>query len=184
MLNYPQKTSLLDVDLVLTKADIKEKMRVANLGCGSNGYFTFKLSELVGKHGQVYVVDILKEVLAAIDKEAGINCVNNIKAIWSDLEVFGAAKIEADSLDVALLINTLHQSQDRQEMLREATRLLKKDGRLVIVEWKTFASPLGPIAETKIDQGFLISLAKKLGLYLQEEFEPGQYHYGLVFVKA
>jgi hypothetical protein len=45
------------------------------------------------------------------------------------------------------------------------------------------ATPFGPPAEEKVKKDLLIQAAKKLGLSLEEEFEAGQYHYGLVFVK-
>ncbi|KKQ62219.1 MAG: rRNA (Adenine-N6-)-methyltransferase [Parcubacteria group bacterium GW2011_GWE2_38_18] len=175
---------LLDVNLILGKAQIGENMKVATLGCGSSGHFVFPAAQLVGKKkGIVYAVDILKTVLERVTRLAKQDNYSNVVPIWSDLEIFNATKIEAGSLDVVLLINILYQSHKRVEILREAIRMLKKDGRVLIVEWKNIASPLGPPVEERVNINLLHTAAPKLGLKLEEEFQAGQFHYGVVFNK-
>lgn len=175
--------TLLDSKLILAKGQVGDRKRVAHLGCGASGHFVFPSAKLVGKRGQVYAVDILKPVLERVDRQSRQENLVNIKTIWSDLEIFGATSIESSSLDTALLINVLYESKKRPEILREAIRLLKKDGRLVIVEWKNVATPFGPSIEERVRQDLLELAGKKLGLVLEEEFVAGPYHYGLVFVK-
>lgn len=175
--------ALIDVNLILDKACVGDKMKIADLGCGSSGHFIFSPARLVGKKGKIYAVDILKTVLETIGKRVRQENLANIETVWSDLEVFGATKIESNSLDAALLINTLYLSHKRAEILREAIRMMKKDGKLIVVEWKNIATLIGPPAEERVKKEFLITMAKKLGLNLEEEFEAGKYHYGLVFVK-
>ena len=175
--------ALIDINLLLDKIGLEEKMKVADLGCGSSGYFVFPAAALVGKKGVVYAVDILRTALETINKRAKAENLANIKIIWSNLEVFNATNIEAGSLDVGLLVNTLHQSHKRAEILRESIRLLKKNGKLVIVEWKNIAAPFGPPPEDRVKKEPLEKTAEKLGLKYEDEFSPGQYHYALVYVK-
>lgn len=175
--------ALLDVNYILSKAQVGEKTRVADLGCGSSGHFVFPAARIVGKKGAVYAVDILKTNLENINKRARFESLDNIKTVWSDLEIFGATKIEAGSLDVAMLINTLYQTHKRAEIIRESLRMLKKNGKLFIVEWKNTSSPLGPPVEERVNIESLKNGARKLGLDLEEEFEAGQYHYGVIFTK-
>lgn len=175
--------TLIDANLILAKSQISEKMKVADLGCGSSGHFVFPAAKAVGKKGVVYAVDILRTVLETINKRARIENLANIKTVWTNLEIFGAAKIESGSLDVAMLINTLYQSRKRAEILRETIRMIKKNGKLVVVEWKNIAAPFGPPAEERVNKDLLDNAAKKLGLREELEFEAGQYHYGLIYVK-
>lgn len=175
--------ALIDVNLIIDKAGIGDKMKIADLGCGSSGHFVFAPARLVGKKGAVYAVDILKPILETINRRAKQENLANIIIVWSDLEIFGATKIESNSLDVALLINTLYLSRKRAEILREAIRMVKKGGKLIVVEWKNIASPLGPPAEERVKKNLLETAAKKLSLNLDEEFEAGKYHYGMVFTK-
>jgi len=174
-------SALIDTKLILDKAQIGEKMKVAELGCGASGHFVFPAAKLVGKQGIIFAVDILKTVLETIDRRAKAENYGNIRTVWSNLEIFGATKIETASLDTVLLINILYQSNKRVEILREAIRLVKRGGRLVVVEWKNIATPFGPPAEEKVKKDLLELVAKKLGLQLDEEFDAGQFHYGLIF---
>jgi len=174
----------LDIDLILDKAGVKENTKIADLGCGSGGYFVFPSAQRVGVHGVVYAIDILKSILESIRRRAKQDVLDEIvKIIWSDLEIYGATKIDASSVDVALLANTLYQSHKRVEILREATRLLKKGGRLVVVEWKNTSCPFGPPADAKVDKKHLEDAASRLGLHEEGEFQAGEYHYGKVFIK-
>ena len=113
----------MDANLIFRKAEVSEKMKVADLGCGSSGHFVFPAARLVGKNGKVYAVDILKTVLESINKRTKQEGLDNIETVWSDLEIFGATKIESGSLDISLLINTLYQSNKRAEILRETARM-------------------------------------------------------------
>lgn len=176
-------SALLDVQFILGKAGVGDRMKVADLGCGASGHFVFPAARLVGKDGKVYAIDILKPVLENIKRRIKQENLENIEPIWSDLEVANATKIEPESLDVALLINTLYLSHKRGEMLREAIRLLKKGQKLVIVEWKNISSPLGPPSEERVREDLIKKAGQKLGLTLEEEFEAGPYHYGLIFIK-
>ena len=97
--------------------------------------------------------------------------------------MFGATKLEPNVLDIALLVNTLYQSQKRTEVLRETVRLLKPGGKLVIVEWKNISLPFGPPLESRVEKENLKKAAPKLGLKLEEDFFAGSCHYGLIFTK-
>jgi ubiquinone/menaquinone biosynthesis C-methylase UbiE len=175
--------ALLDVNLVLSRAQISENMRVADLGCGSSGHFVFPSSKIVGKRGKVYAVDILKTVLSEIEKRIKQENIGNIETVWSNLEIFNATKIESGSLDIVLLINTLYQSHKRVEIIREAIRMLKKGGKLLVVDWKNISSPFGPPAEERVKIDLLKIGGEKLGLEIEDEFDAGQYHYGILFTK-
>jgi len=183
MANNKGSNYLLDSRFLLNKTRIQEGNKIADLGCGASGHFVFPASRIVGKNGQVYAVDVLKHALEVIQKKADQENFNNTKEVWSNLEIFKGTKIEAESLDVALLINTLFQSPNKAAILREAVRLLKKSGHLLIVEWENSDSPLGPPTESRVKKEPLKSAAQKLGLKLEEEFNAGDYHYGMLFTK-
>ena len=174
---------LIDINLILEKTGTRDKSILADLGCGASGHFIFPAASIVGKRGKIYAVDILKTVLETINKRIKQENLDNVETIWSDIEVFGATKIESGSIDTALLMNTLYQSNKRAEIIRESTRMVKKGGKLVIIEWKNITSPLGPPAEKRVKKDLLQIAGKKLGLHFEEEFEAGHYHYGLVFSK-
>ena len=175
--------SLLDVNVILTKAGLKEGMVVADLGCGATGHFIYPASDMVGKGGRVYAVDIMRTVLETINKRKKQEAIDNIETVWSNLEIFNATQVESGSVDIALLINTLYQSHKRVEIMRETIRMMKKDSFLIIVEWKNVNLPFGPPVDERVNCNQLKDSAPKLGLEFKEEFFVGQYHYGLIFQK-
>lgn len=178
-----KKTALFNIEAILNKMGVDEKQQVAELGCGNFGFFVFPLARLVGRQGKVYAVDILKSTLEEIKKEAAKENLPQIMPVWSNLEIFKATDIETSSLDSALLVNTLHQSEKKLEILREAIRLLKRGGKLLIAEWKNTDSPLGPELNRRVKLDSLKTAAPKIGLDIKEEFEAGPYHYGLILTK-
>ncbi len=178
-----KKNSLFDINSILHKMDISEKQYFAELGCGNFGFFVFPLARLVGRRGRVYAVDILKPTLEEIKRRAKSENLPQVSTVWSNLEIFKATKIETNSLDGALLINVLHQSQKKIEILRETVRVLKRNGKLLIIEWKNIDLPLGPSPERRVSLDSLKTALPKIGLNIQEEFEAGPYHYGLILIK-
>ncbi|MCX6778785.1 MAG: class I SAM-dependent methyltransferase [Candidatus Magasanikbacteria bacterium] len=176
-------SKLLDPKLILQKLGLKDKMVVADLGCGAVGHFVFPASRMVGKDGKVYAVDIQRSVLENIEKRADLENLENIVGVWSDLERLGATKVESESVDAAILINTLFQNKDRETILKEARRLLKVGGKLLVVDWLLTSSPFGPPVEGRVDPFWVEQIGDQLGLRLMEKFSAGKYHYGLIFEK-
>lgn len=178
-----KKTILFDIENILRKITVEEGQKIAELGCGNFGFFVWPLAKLVGRRGQIFAVDILKSTLDEIKRHALKENLPQVKTIWSNLEIFKATSIETSSLDSALLVNILHQSDKRIEILREAIRLLKRGGKLLIVEWANADSPLGPISEKRVKLESLKTAAPRVGLEVKDEFIAGPFHYGLILTK-
>jgi|GEM_PF-280493 SAM-dependent methyltransferase len=177
------KSELLDAGKILQEVlGIQQGQIVADLGAGG-GMFTINAARLVGDRGQVYAVDIMKSSLSDIESKARMTGFNNVKSVWSNLEIVGAAKINEASLDHAMLVNVLFQSKKHFEMMAEATRLLKPGGKLLIVDWSSTAPGFAPPKEMKVDPAELNNHAVKLNLALEQEFKAGNYHFGLIFIK-
>lgn len=174
---------LLDPYFILEQTALTEGMKVADLGCGGAGHFVFPAAYLVGKKGMVYAVDILKSALSRIENRAKSEGLINIKTIWANLEMDKGTKINEGELDAAFLINVLFQNQKHWEIIKEALRLIKSGGKLLIIEWKSSNIPLGPPLKLRLIKENLFKMSKDLGLKIEKEFEAGQYHYGLVFQK-
>ena len=174
---------MLDVNFIMEKARVADRMKVADLGCGSSGHFVFPSAQIVGKHGMIYAVDILKTSLEALNKRVKQENIENIQTIWSDLEIYKATKIEPESLDVGLLINTLYQSRKRIEIIRESMRIIKRGGYLLVVEWEDTSLPFGPPPGERVKIEQLKKVCQKMGLRVIEQFEAGEYHYGILFEK-
>jgi ubiquinone/menaquinone biosynthesis C-methylase UbiE len=184
MLGEVVSAKLLDPSKLL-KTELKLELghQVADLGCGGAGYFTLPAARMVGSRGKVYAVDVLKSALDGVVSKAKLENLTNVEAVWSDVERIGATKIPPATLDSAMLINIMFQSRKNEDMLKEANRLLKTGGKLLVVDWKVSATPFGPPLNQRIPPEQLTTLAQKTGFSVANEFEAGPYHYGIMFVK-
>ena len=177
-------TALLDPYKVFEKIKLVSGMKVADFGCGSTGHFVFPSAKVIGEKGVVYAVDILKDVLTGISSFVKSEGYDNVHTIWSDIELPGKTAIPASSLDACFFVNVLFQLKDRQSAIAESTRLLKKNGFLVIIDWSKKLGPLGPDENEVASSADVQEMASQAGLDLFEETTMNDYHYLLIFKKV
>lgn len=176
-------TALINVPELLKGLDIGPGQTIADLGCGGGGHFVAPTASLVGSSGLVYAVDIQKKVLSSLEASLKLQNIGNVRLIWSDLEQVGAAGIPDESCDVAILANVLFQNTLHEQILREAARMVRKGGRIVVVDWKHYKAPFGPPDEERVSPERVQELAGILNLAIAELFDVGEYHYALVLKK-
>jgi ubiquinone/menaquinone biosynthesis C-methylase UbiE len=174
---------LVDADQILKDMGMAEKMQVADFGSGGRAYFALHSAKMVGPHGLVYAIDILKANLQSVEDLARFYNFKNIKTVWADLEVPGSTKIADATIDIVVIANLLFQTRKHKEILQEAHRVLKNNGKLLLVEWKKIASPLGPPVEMRLDINQIKKVVQENSFKLEKEFDAGPYHFGLVLIK-
>jgi ubiquinone/menaquinone biosynthesis C-methylase UbiE len=180
-MNPQSGTELINPFKLLERIGIRDGQRVADLGCGALGHFVFPAAQLVGGKGAVFAVDIQRGVLEQVEKRAKDGQFWNVYPVWSDIDVYRATRIDESSLDITLLINNLYLSQNRQSLVREMARLARPGSRIVVVEWKPTASPLGPPSGQRLSKEEAKKILKSPLIEFHDEFEAGPYHYGLIF---
>lgn len=174
--------ALIDPSAVFEKMDLQKGMRVADFGCGRTGQFVFPTANVVGEKGIVYAVDVLKDVLENIQKNARSAGFSNIETVWADLEKVGQTPLPDASLDAGFLVNILFLVNERMNVVQETSRLIKPGGKLAIIEWK---KPLGLLPPpSMINREEILDLAEVNGLQLVDTANPGEYHFCLIFKRA
>lgn len=178
-------TVIINVAEVLRRARIKPGDAVADLGTGREGKIAIPAGQIVGENGVAYAVDVVKTILPAVQTKAKMRGVNNIQTVWSDLEMYGATRaIRDNSLDIGFLVTVLFQSTKHADIIKEAHRMVRPGGRLVVVDWKPGAqTPVGPPAHMRVHPEAIQEICKRFAMQLQDTFEAGPYHWGLIFVK-
>lgn len=171
--------SFLNPKEVLKKIKTRKDMSAADLGCGSGGWSIPLAKKL--EDGKIYAIDILEEPLSALRAEARLEKILNIQTIRSNVEEKEGSKLSNSSVDLVLMTNLLFQIKNRGGVISEAKRILKNGGRILIVDWKP-DSPVGP-EEGRISPEEAKRITKEFGFKLEDEFEAGIYHYGLVLKK-
>ena len=107
---------------------------------------------------------------------------DNVHVIWSDIELRGKTPIPDKTLDACFMVNVLFLIKNKAEAIKEAGRMLVKDGKLVITDWAKRIGLLGPLPEAMVSPQQTIELAKKEGLELVERID-WDYNYSLIFKK-
>lgn len=172
----------LDPVSVVDSFELKEGMAIADFGCGA-GYFTILLAERVGSSGKIYALDVQEYALDNVRAKAKINGLSNIETIRANLEVLGSSGLPNESQDLVLLANILFQSSKKTEIIREAKRVLKTGGRLIVIDWEKGNGKFGPPDDSKMNSLGMSDLIQKDGLSFQRKIWAGQFHFGFIFKK-
>jgi len=164
---------------ILKQLDLNSDMVAADFGSGSGGW-ALPLAQIL-KEGKVYAIDILEEPLSALKSRAAILKIFNIAVVHSDIETKNGSKLKDNHLDLVLITNLLFEAEDKKEVLAEGKRVLKKGGKILVVDWKKDAT-LGP-KQGRVSAEEVKEIAEDLNLKLEKELDARNYHYGLVFTK-
>lgn len=167
----------LNPEEILNQIDLEENMIGADFGCGSGG-FTFPLAKKL-KEGFVYALDIQELPLSALKGRAEMEKITNIDFIHADIEK--KTNIPESSVDIITIINVLFQVEDKKSVLIEAKRLLKNNGKLLIIDWNNKNNNL---SNQKISLDEIKKILKEIDLKIEKEFEAGAYHYGILLKKT
>ncbi|MDX2179370.1 MAG: methyltransferase domain-containing protein [Bryobacteraceae bacterium] len=153
-------------DVALKAIGIKPGMTVADVGAGS-GYFSVRLSRLVGHAGKVYAVDIQPEMLRLLRRRLDKAQILNIETV---LGAENDPKLPPKSLDLILMVDVYHEFAQPQRMLAKLGEALKDSGRLVLLEYRKEDPwvPIRPehkmsVAEAKLElehEGYVLEAVK------------------------
>ena len=160
---------------------LTEGMHVADFGAGS-GEYAFALAARVGASGLVYAIDIQAGLLERLKKEAKLRKLK-IEVIRGDLDEEGGSKLASGSMDALVVSNILFQSEKKDVLAREAHRVVKKDGQILVIDWSDSFGNLGPIPAHVVKKEAGKDIFLKTGLGFDREFEAGAHHWGLIFKK-
>jgi len=161
---------------------VKTGSQAADLGCGA-GFYTIPLAKAVGPAGRVYAFDVRPEMLELTRSKARESHMLNIMTMRSDLERERGTNLAENAVDFVLISNTLFQTENKPALLKEAFRILKNDGELALIDWDPFNRGAGPKTDEAVSKDTAGKLAEDAGFRPVKEFDAGENHYGLLYIK-
>lgn len=167
---------------VLAQAGIQHGMSVADFGCGS-GDWVLLASRMVGPEGQVSAVDVQDAALSSVRSRSRMEGLLNINPIRANVEAPRATGLADESQDAVFLSNILFQSRRKEDIVKEAFRVLKQKGVLLFADWRKDA-PLGPARELRLEQRVIRELVCAEGFVYVKDIEAGKYHCGMIFTRT
>ena len=112
----------------IIRSGIKEGSHVLDYGCGP-GFCTIPAAKIVGSQGMIYALDIHSIATKIIEKKIKKHSLKNVKTILTD----NGTGLPDESIDVALLFNVIFMIKDKEKLIDELHRVLKKGGVISIV---------------------------------------------------
>ena len=132
---------------------------VVDYGCGP-GLFTLAAARLVGPNGTVYAIDLEPRMVEMVGTRAAEAGLANVRAVSGD----GLRAALPDGVaDFILCVQIMHyqpKRADRVAVARDLNRLLKADGRIMIMQWnrkhgEATGISYGPLAAIMRDAGLV-----------------------------
>jgi len=162
LLNLPQGITFLDA------------------GCG-DGYFSIEAALKLGLKSTIIAIDIHKESLEKLKQEVKKRKLSNIEIIEADITK--KLPLKDKSIDVYFVSNVLHgfDEKEKKELVKEVKRLLKIDGKFIVIEFKKEPTPVGPPLEIRISEEELKKFLENFGFQFEKSWEVSPYNYLSIF---
>ncbi len=170
-LNDPKRLEYLDPDAIWEKTRLADAGVLIDIGAGT-ALFAVLFAKKI-KSGKVYACDISEEMIAWMND----NIPAEMKSIVIPVKMEENSVPLADGIaDLVYMINLHHELEQPLKLLKEVRRLLKKDGKLMIIDWKKEETPEGPPLEIRITAEAIQSQMSESGFSDTDKYTVLPYH--------
>lgn len=128
--DWPERDKWMKTNDLLKLSGIKIGDKVADIGC-HEGYLSMHLAEKVLANGRVYAVDVRKDRLETLRSNANKRGHTSIITILGD---YDDPKLPKSELDIVYIIDTYHEIEAHEKVLRLVKNSLKPNGKIMILE--------------------------------------------------
>jgi ubiquinone/menaquinone biosynthesis C-methylase UbiE len=176
------ESSFLNPQAAVAAAHISAGSRVADLAAGS-GFFARAAARAVGQEGVVWAVDAHQDMLPRLKNLAAGEGLHNIEVVRGTIEKAGGTHLPDGTMDVCILTNALFSLADKPAAAVEAARVLRKAGRLLLIDWSDSHGGLGPHQSQIVSAAEAKKIFEVAGFAQAEDIPAGEYHWGLILRK-
>jgi ubiquinone/menaquinone biosynthesis C-methylase UbiE len=166
----------------LAACNIQAANTVADFGAGSG--FVARAAVGLVPQGQVFAIEINHDIVTRLTRDAVDHHLVNMHVLWGDIEAAEGSKLANESVDVVLCFNILFLLEDKTSALKEAFRVLKTGGKIVVADWTESFGGLGPQPHHIFTKEAAEALLTTIGFKKFSDSLPvGAHHYGILFGK-
>lgn len=162
-----QRERWVRVDDIFAAIQFEPGDTIADIGAG-DGFFTLRLSPLLGPTGSVVAVDIDERALGQLERSAERANLTNVQVVRNQPD---DPMLRPNSLDGAFIVISYHEFTDHEPMLQGIRQALKPGARLVIVDnvaWDPGSSRSTQMQRHHIDIGLVESDLETAGFEIVE----------------
>lgn len=176
------KNRVLHVPTLLRELGLEPGDVLADLGSGGSGILTLAAARVVGDDGTIHAIDILDSALKALREKARLFDIRNLYIHKGNLENFSHMPLDDEHVDKVLLVNVMHQSKYPEKILKNALRLLRQGGKLLLINYTSKGASLyntepytNSVCEKALD---------KMSCTLQKSLDLGDLYSGIIIEKV
>jgi ubiquinone/menaquinone biosynthesis C-methylase UbiE len=168
----PSRAAILDPQIVFGYLPMRVYQEIADIGCGP-GYFTIPLAKYAFD-GKIHAVDVQQEMLDKVQlalDEARLT--NGIMHLSKESKL----PLDDDSIDGALLVNSLYEANNPGALLKETRRALRRGGWGAIIDWRKEDMEVGPPTDARLSRDDAVAAATEAGFKIISTYDMNHYEY-------
>lgn len=170
-LDDPERLQWLPPAEVLEYLALSPGLCVADVGAGT-GYFALPMARALLPDGRVHAVDAQPEMLALLQSRIADLPVTPVHGTADRTTLADA------SVDLVLLANVWHEIDDTAAALAETRRILRAEGRIAILDWRTdVEQPPGPPLAHRVSAADAEQSLRSARFGVRESRAVGRYSY-------
>lgn len=174
-LERPERIAELNPTETLRRIGITSQDVLCDLGSGS-GIFTLAAAQLTDE--SIYAIDSNEQLMDYLKKRLPEEVAQRVQCIVPKEYSY---PIVSRQIDLLLLVTVYHEIDQRPLLLAEIKRILKRTGRVAVIEFHYQETPMGPPLDHRIDAAQVIADFKAENFQLIERFDIGNNFYCLIF---
>ncbi|MBI4813418.1 MAG: class I SAM-dependent methyltransferase [Methanobacterium sp.] len=183
--------SFIDARNVISKLNLKGNEVFMDAGCG-DGHATMIAYDMMDDDATIYALDVYPPSIEDMEKDLKAKGITNVIPIQSDIA--GDISLDADTVDVSLMINVFHHfvaQEKANNAISELKRITKPGGKIAVMDYKKMDTGYGPPIKFKSNPEELEEMFSKhdlkmvqLDTEVGEDLEDGsKSHYLIIFQK-
>lgn len=174
---------LIDPELVFAELTLKPDTVLLDLACGVGNY-ALAAAAFIGHSGTIHAFDLWEEGIASLRESARSQGLSQVKAEIAD--VSSCLPLPEGTIDVVLMATVLHDLVEEgggEKALREAARVLRPGGRLVVIEFEKIDSHPGPPASVRLSPEEVEALVTPFGFRRERTVQVGNPLYLVTYTR-
>ncbi len=175
---------LIDADRFLSILAPEPGDTVLDAACGPGRYTLFlagkKIPDLT-----IFAVDLWPEGIQTLERRLAQEALSGVRAQVADLS--RSIPVDSDRVDICLMATVFHdlvEAGTDHGAMEEIRRVMKPEGRLVVVEFKKIEGPPGPPESIRLSPEELEARMAEKGFVVEKTAEVGEVLYLSVFRPA
>lgn len=139
-----KRVSELDIVNSLKKAGLTDGQVVCDYGAGT-GIVTVEAAQLTSE--TVYALDMDPAMIGLIEDKLAQQSLTNVTVVKVEADQL---PIEDQSIDLFLLVTVMHEIKEVPTFIQEVKRVLKPEGKVMVVDFYKKETPMGPPVEGRM----------------------------------